>query len=134
MPLNSLLIISNLLPIELKILEFSVNYYLSHKHVEFSPSSAATIGAVLYKPKLDQTMDNAQKFHSRRHPPWELSKLNYRSEDETPLSPEENGLAIYTKSHKSTAGVGLGIVCCASKVVVHTTQEKLAANTTANQA
>ena len=56
--LNSLLIISNLLPIELKILEFSVNYFLSHKHVEFSPSSAATIGAVLHKPKPDQTMDN----------------------------------------------------------------------------
>ncbi|KZR97895.1 Uncharacterized protein APZ42_006977, partial [Daphnia magna] len=53
---------------------------------------------------------------------------------ETPLSPEENGLAIYTKSHKSTAGVGLGIVCCASNVVVQTTQEKLAANTTENQA
>jgi hypothetical protein len=48
----------HLLPIELKILEFSVNYFLSHKHVEFSPSSAATIGAVLHKPKPDQTMDN----------------------------------------------------------------------------
>jgi ribonuclease HI len=133
-PLNSLLIISNFLPIELKILEFSVNYYLSHKHVEFSPSSAATIGAVLHKQKLDQTMDSTRKFHSRSHPPWELSKLNYRSEDESTLPPEENGLAIYTKSHKSTAGVGLGIVCCASKVVVQTAQEKLAANTTENQA
>jgi ribonuclease HI len=79
-------------------------------------------------------MDNTWKFHSRRHPPWELSKLNYRSEDETPLSPEENSLTIYTKSHKSTAGVGLGIVCCTSNVVVQTTQEKLAANTTENQA
>jgi hypothetical protein len=43
----------HLLPIELKILEFYVNYYLFHKNVEFSPSSAATIGAVLHKPKLD---------------------------------------------------------------------------------
>jgi hypothetical protein len=76
-------------------------------------------------------MDNTRKFHSRRHPPWELCKLNYRSEDL--LSPEENGLAIYTKSHKLTAGVSLGIVCCASKVVVQTTQGKLAANTTENQ-
>jgi hypothetical protein len=39
--------ISNLLPIDLKILEFTVTYYLSHKQDTFAPSSAATIGAVL---------------------------------------------------------------------------------------
>jgi hypothetical protein len=45
--LNALLMISNLLPIDLKILEFTVTYYLSHKQDTFAPSSAATIGAVL---------------------------------------------------------------------------------------
>ena len=76
-PLNVLLIISNLLPIDLKAIEFSASHYLSHNTKDFTPSSAATIGALLRDFRLDRWMDHTRRFHSTRHPPWEVRPLSF---------------------------------------------------------
>jgi hypothetical protein len=109
--LNALLIISNLLQIDLKILEFTATYYLSHKQEPFAPSSAATIGAVLQNLQLDHQIDHTRMFHSKRHPPWVTISISYDTVEAIPLlSQERNSLVIYGTSYKSTAGKAFGEV------------------------
>jgi hypothetical protein len=92
---NALLNISNLLPIDLKILGFTATHYLSHKHDPFAPSSAATIGAVLQNLQLNHQIDHTRKFHSIHHPPWVTTSLRYDTLDTIPLlSQEKHSLII----------------------------------------
>jgi hypothetical protein len=87
--LNALLIISNLLPIYLKILEFTATYYLSPKQDPFAPSSAAIIGVVPQHLQLDQKIDHTRRFHSKRHPPWVTTSLSYDTVDAILLLSQE---------------------------------------------
>ena len=131
----ALCVISNLLPINLKALEFSVSHYLSYKQNDFAPSSAVAIGSLLREIQLDVPMDNVRKFFSSKHPPWEMEKLMFNKVDETiPLLPlKENALAIYVKSVKTPTGVSFGLVCCNSDAIIETRKEKLNKLSTENQ-
>ena len=119
-------------PIDLKAIEFSASHYLSHKTKDFTPSSAAAIGALLRDFRLDRRMDHKRRFHSTRHPPWDARPLSYITvEEDVPLlSKEVNRLAIYSKSYKTSTTVKLGIVCCSTNAIIHTSQLNLSENTT----
>jgi hypothetical protein len=92
--LNALLIISNLLPIYLKILEFTATYYLSHKQDPFAPSSAATIGVVPQNLQLDHQIDHTRRFPSKWHPPWVTTSLSYDTVDAILLLSQEKKTAL----------------------------------------
>lgn len=68
-PTSSLLVISSLLPIHLKILEMSAHRLISCYASSFSPSSLKTIESVFDSCDLSTPVDQHRRFFSSEFPP-----------------------------------------------------------------
>ena len=77
---ESLLIISNLLPIDLIAFEFAALRYFAYKNLEFSISSAKAIEFTFSDCGLVNvsTTESLRVFRSRNSPPWMASAITYR--------------------------------------------------------
>jgi len=134
---NSLLIISNLLPIDLKAFQISASRFLLLGPNEFSPSSSKAIESVFANCDLRLPVDRRSKYHSATHPPWNQKQLCFTAKTNcnSHLSPSSpNSVTIYTQTDSSQSGMGLGQVICTSNGIIKTVQQKLPNHTTREQA
>lgn len=133
----SLLIISNLLPINLKAFQISATRFLLLGPNEFSPSSLKAIKLVFANCDLNCPVDRRSKFHSKTTPPWYQKPLCFNTEtsSDPQLSPSSpNSVIIHTQTDSSQSGLGLGQVICTSNGIIKTVQQKLPNHTTREQA
>ena len=135
----ALSVISNSLPIDLKVLEITCNRYFLYKHSCFAPSSKKTIDSVLGKLGPISDIDQTKRFLSTNHPPWSFPKNVFlhpfdRNVNIPTTPPCRSTIHIFTDASKIGGGVGFSTVCSTTDGIVKTHQEKLPASTSVFQA
>lgn len=89
-PTESLIILSNMLPLDLRILEIATSRLLSHPAGEFVKSSSKLILKRLPHELKHKKSERVSTFLSTQHPPWRIclysSSLSYASVDLFPFS------------------------------------------------
>ena len=135
-PTPSMLIISNLLPINLKAFEISAQRFFSLNNSNFTPSSLKAIGTVLSDVKLTSSQDCNTRFHSTSHPPWSVPRLGYQSTTTAPLilPANEESVNIFIEAIKLEQQVAVAIVCSSSVETIYTQAVNLSVHTTTIQA
>lgn len=111
-PTTSMLILSNLLPINLTALVLSYTRKLSFINLAYTPSSLKAIGIVLPENKTQTLLGYSRKYFSPNHPPWSTSTLDYvNAPSPLPLLPSnsEETLHIHVGVTKTEAGTGVAI-------------------------
>ena len=135
---SSLLVISNLLPINLKIFEFSAHQFISYNKNSFSSLSANTIESVLAGCDLSLPIDKRKRFFSSEFPPWMYHKLKFEvmssADQHQHLASNSRTLTIWTTAIKTEKGVEIAIVSCSASAMVQSQQSKLPDFVTLEQA
>lgn len=101
-----LLVISNILPIDLKIFEISASRFLIAKYNDFFPSFVKTIESVVATCNLSAYVHNDRRFHSKMQPPLVQQQLCFTTTiDDFPLQPSAaDRVIIYTLCYKKNLG------------------------------
>ena len=126
---ESLLIISNLLPIDLIAFEFSALRYFAYKNLEFSISSAKAIEFTFSDCGLVNmsTTESLRVFRSRTSPPWMASAITYQDSTTAAeievLKKKSNTLNILASTSTKENVVMARIICCSSSSFVCNSQE-----------
>ena len=119
---SSLLVISNLLPINLKIFEFSAHQFISYNKNSFSSLSANTIESVFAGCDLSLPIDKRKRFFSSEFPPWMYHKLKFEvmssADQHQHLASNSRTLTIWTSAIKTEKGVEIAIVSCSASAMV----------------
>jgi hypothetical protein len=131
-----MIIISNLLPIDLKAIELSAQRYLSFDKSHLTPSSLKAIGTFLPDLKSTNSRDSFTRFHSARHPPWNVPTLGYLSTNTVPQKypADKETVNIYTEAVKINNKVAVAIICNSSVETIFSQAVNLSVNTTTTQA
>ena len=135
---QALQVLSDTLPIDLKIYEISCNRRFMFSNLNFSLSAKKSIDWIYSQVHIDAPIDQETRFFSPTHPPWSIctnlsfSKLSQNTLPPFPVDP--NTLCIFTDGAKSGHNVGCSAVCSSSENNLEVVQKKLSPNTSAYQA
>ncbi|XP_045032638.1 uncharacterized protein LOC123474490, partial [Daphnia magna] len=119
-PTESLIILSNMLPLDLRILEIATSRLLSQPAGEFVKSSSKLILKRLPHELMHKKSERVSTFLSTQHPPWRIclysSSLSYASVDLFPCA--LNTLRCYIRVFVNTGAAGLCVVFTNSAAVI----------------
>ncbi|XP_045023743.1 LOW QUALITY PROTEIN: uncharacterized protein LOC123468139 [Daphnia magna] len=119
-PTESLIILSNMLPLDLRILEIATSRLLSQPAGEFVKSSSKLILKRLPHELMHKKSERVSTFHSTQHPPWRIclysSSLSYASVDLFPCA--LNTLRCYIRVFLNSGAAGLCVVVTNSAAVI----------------
>ena len=137
-PTNSLLLLTKLLPADLRAVEIAAARMLNPVHEEcFAPSSRRQINKVL--PLLDdsQRVEQITMPHLTSHPPWDIcfSVLSVTDGGLVSLCPMgPNAYRIYLAGRKCDGKVGFAVVVCNESSIIETSHGPLSQDYSAQRA
>lgn len=136
---QALQVLSDTLPLDLKIYEISCNRRFMFSNQNFSLTAKKSIDSIYCQAYIDAPIDKEIRFFSEKHPPWSIcSELSFSKLSKNTSLPfpnqTPNTLCIYTDGAKSGRNVGCSAVCSSSENNLEVVQKKLSPNTSAYQA
>lgn len=135
-PRESLLIVSNLLPIDFIAFEIAALRFIKYNSLNFSIFSAKAIGQIFSDCDLvNMSAEENRKFQSSSCPPWYAPALTHHTvSEEVFWALQEGQRNIFASSESKENGSLVKIVCYSSLTVIDSQEVLLPAYTTSTQA